>query len=557
MNGRRKLLLLPVVLALALVSAAGARVHSQQANKTLIISSSADPVLLDGALISDGESLRITDQIFNSLVGFKLGGSAVVPELAKSWKATNHGKKWTFHLRHGVRFSDGTRFNAAAVCFNFNRWYNLPGPMQNINVSYYWQTVFLGFHHPAAGSPGPSKSLYRGCKAKGKYTAIIRLSHPSSSVISALGLPNFGIASPKALKKYKADAGTVDATGVFHPAGTFSTRHPVGTGPWMLKSWTPNVKLVLVPNPLYWGKDKPKLKQVIYKPIPDNAARLQALQSGEVDAIDYVDPADFGTVRKDSKLKLLRRPTSTVGYFGLNQAKPPMNKLAVRQAVAYGLNRATIVHAFYGGSGQLANQFLPPSLVGWAKKGVPNYPYNPSKAKALLKGAGLTLPVPITLAYPTNVSRPYMPDPQRNAQAFAASLDNSGFKVTLTSAPWRPDYLGGATGGKWQTFLFGWIADYYDPQDFLNVHFGSATPQFGLKDASLFKALAKADAEPNLAKRAALYQAASIKVMKILPVVPYVWASAGTLAMKKKVRGYKVGPVGPVNEPWSLVSIGK
>jgi peptide/nickel transport system substrate-binding protein len=555
-RAKLKLVLAALVLALTLVATAGATGRAQQASNTLIFSSSADPILLDPAFISDGESLRITDQIFNSLVGFKLGGSAIVPELATSWKASPNGKTWTFRLRHGVRFSDGTRFNAAAVCVNFNRWYNLPGPLQNINVSYYWQTVFLGFHHPAAGSPGPSQSLYRGCTTKGKYSVTIHLSHASSSVISALGLPNFGIASPTALKKYKANAGTVDTTGVFHPTGTFATQHPVGTGPWMLKSWTPGVKLVLVPNPHYWGKDKPKLKEVVYRTIADNAARLQALESGEVNAIDQVDPADFGTVKSNASLKLVKRPTSAVGYVGMNQSMPPMNNLLVRQAVAYGLDRASLVSAFYGGAAQLANQFLPPTLVGFAKSGVPSYSYNPEKAKALLQQAGLKLPVSVTLAYPSSVSRGYMPDPQRNAQAFAASLDKSGFSVNLVTAPWRPDYLGNATNGKYQLFLLGWIADYFDPQDFLNVHFGSAIPEFGLNDPKLFAALAKADAEPDLAKRAKMYQQASIEVMKTLPVVPYVWASGGTLAMQKNVLGYVPGPIGPVNEPWSLVYFG-
>src|SRR5207245_5213644 len=145
----------------------------------------------------------------------------------------------------------------------------------------------------------PDKALYRGCKANGQYAVTLFLSHPSSSFISAIGLPNFGIASPTALKKYKADAGTVDANGVFHPTGTFSTRNPVGTGPWMLKTWQPGNKLELVPNPLYWGK-KPKLKRIIYRAIADNAARVQALESGEVNGIDYVDPADFGTVKGKS-----------------------------------------------------------------------------------------------------------------------------------------------------------------------------------------------------------------------------------------------------------------
>ena len=112
----------------------------------------------------------------------------------------------------GVKFQDGTPFNAAAVCFNFNRWFNFPGPLQTDAVTYYWNTVFGGFAHPATGSPGPDKSLYKGCKVVGQSKAIIFLtrSRPASSARSRLSV--FGMASPTALVKYKADAGTVTST---------------------------------------------------------------------------------------------------------------------------------------------------------------------------------------------------------------------------------------------------------------------------------------------------------------------------------------------------------
>jgi peptide/nickel transport system substrate-binding protein len=526
----------------------------QSATTTIVFGTEADPTLLDPSLVSDGPSLRATDQIFESLVGFKLGGTQVVPELATKWTTSKSGLAWTFTLRKGVKFSDGTPFNAAAVCFNFNRWFSFPAPLQSDALSYYWITVFQGFRNPAAGNPGPDKALYKGCKAHGNYSVSLLLTRRSSSFLAAIGLPNFGIASPTALKKYDADAGTVDATGVFHPTGSFATQHPVGTGPYMLSSWQIGSKLELVANPKYWGP-KPKLQRVIFRPIGDTAARLQALQTGEIQGMDGVNPADFGTIRSNKGLKLLQRAPFSVGYVGINQSLPPMDKLQVRQALAYGLDRKTVATAFYAGQGTTANQFLPPALFGFAKKGVPDYSYNPDKAKQLLQSAGLSLPVKIDFWYPTNVSRPYMPDPARNFQAFQASLEKSGFNVVPHSAPWRPDYRGAVGVGKAQVFLLGWIADFADPADFLNVHFGTHTDQFGFNNASLFSLLAKADAEPNYEKRVALYQQASVQVMKFLPVVPYVWASSA-VAVKSNVKGYVPGPIGPVNEPFAHVSVG-
>jgi peptide/nickel transport system substrate-binding protein len=542
-----------LVAVMAAGSALAVTVKAQKGG-TIVFGTEADAALLDPSLVSDGPSLEVTDNIFESLVGFKLGGTTVVPELATSWKASKNGLAWTFQLRKGVKFSDGTAFNAAAVCTNYTRWFHFPAPLQSDALSYYWQTVFGGFAKPAPGGLGPDKSLYKGCKARGQYAVSLLLTRRSSSFLAAIGLPNFGIASPAALKKYDADGGTVDANGVFHPSGTFATQHPIGTGPFMLKSWTPGDKIELVKNPNYWGK-KADLDRVIFRPIGDVAARFQALQTGELNGYTGVPSQDFNAIKGNSKFKLLVRPPFAVGYVGMNQGIPPMNNPLVRQAVAYGLDRAAVVKAFYGADAKVANQFLPPALFGNAKKGVPNYSYNPEKAKSLLRQAGLTLPVKIDFYYPTNVSRPYMPTPDRNFQAFAASLEKSGFQVTPHSAPWRPDYRAALQAGKYQLFLFGWIADFGDPANFLNVHFGSFTKQFGFTNQKLFTQLQNADAEADAAKRTKLYEQASIDVMKYLPVVPYVWAGSA-VALQKNVNGYRVGPIGPTNEPFSIVTIG-
>ena len=137
---------------------------------------------------------------------------------------------------------------------------------------------------------------------------------------------------------------------------------------------------------------------------------------------------------------MLDRPAFNVAYVTINQAVKPFDNPLVRQAVAYGLDRAGVVKSFYAGRGKVANEFMPPEVVGYSKD-VTKYPYNPEKAKQLLQQAGLTLPVEVEFWYPTDVSRPYMPDPARNFQAFAASLNKSGFKVVPKSAPWRPDYV--------------------------------------------------------------------------------------------------------------------
>ena len=547
-----KLALAITALALVVTTAAFAASNRTHAKDTFVVGAEGDPVLLDGSLVSDGTSLRVTFQIFEGLVRNKPGSLAIEPSLATSWKASKNGLAWTFALRKGVKFTDGTPFNSAAVCANFTRWWYRPADLQGDDISYYWNTVFGGYAKPATGGNGPDKSLYRGCKTAGPNVVRILISRRSSSFLGALALANFAIGSPTALKKYKADEGTVGADGQFRPTGTFATTNPVGTGPYKLVSWKIGDKLVLVRNDSYWGP-KAKAKTVIVRPISDNTARLQALQTGEIDFANNLTPQDVAVVKGNSSLKVVFRPAFNVGYVGMNQKIAPLNNLKVRQAVAYGLDRKSVVDAFYGGQGQLADQFLPPLVEGFAKKGVPQYTYNPEKAKQLLQDAGLKLPVSLEFWYPTDRPRGYMPDPPRNFQAFAASLEKSGFKIIPKPGQWRGGYVTGVLGGQAALYLFGWTGDFGDPANFLNVHFGAATDQFGFDDAKLFTLLGKADAETNIPTRVKLYQQASVYVMQQLPMVPYVHTTVG-LGFKKNVTGYITSPV--ELESYATVTVG-
>jgi peptide/nickel transport system substrate-binding protein len=532
------------------VSGAGHKQSRTAKSSTLVFAGAADPVVLDGALVSDGESLRAIDQIFDTLVTLKPGTTTVVPDLAKSWKNSGHGKTWIFHLRHGVKFQDGTKFNAKAVCYNFKRWYNFSGPFQDPDATYYWQTVFLGFHHNAAGS-GLQKSLFKSCKAKGKYTAKIKLAKPFGPFIPAMSLPSFSIASPKALKKYHADSAKI-VNGVFTPTGSYGFKHPTGTGPFKFKSWRIGDRLVLVRNPHYWGK-KAKLKKLIIRPIGDATARLQALQTGEIMGYDLVSPEHIKTIKHSSKMRLLKRPGFNVGYVTIHQGKgSPMNSLKVRQAVAYGLNRKALVRIAYPPGAVVAKEFQPPQLFGWTKK-VKSYSYKPSKAKSLLNSSPCHVPCHIDFWYPSSISRQYMPNPKRNFEVFQAGLTAAGFRVTAHTAPWRPDYVKKVDLGQAGDLnLIGWNGDYGDPDDWLGIFFGAYSAQFGFHNSKIFHTLQKARQSTNQAKRIKLYKKANQMIMKTLPGVPYVH-SPSFLAFQKRVKGYHPSPVGI--EPFSKVYI--
>ena len=159
---------------------------SGNAIDTLIYAGASDPTYLDPALVSDGESFRVTKQIFESLVDFAPGTTKIIPALARSWSVAKDGKTYTFNLRSGVKFHDGTAFNAAAVCANFNRWYNFSGPFQDASATYYYQTVFSGFRRNENSTLG--KPLYSSCRAASPTKAVIKAAATAAiSSVTATG----------------------------------------------------------------------------------------------------------------------------------------------------------------------------------------------------------------------------------------------------------------------------------------------------------------------------------------------------------------------------------
>jgi peptide/nickel transport system substrate-binding protein len=517
---------------------------------TLVFAGAADPVSLDGALVSDGESIRVITQIFETLINLKPGTTELEPGLATDWEVSPDAKTYTFSLREGVKFHDGTDFNAAAVCANFDRWYNFKGPLQSPSASYYYGAFFGGFKKNE--SEDLSDPLYKSCEARNPTTAVVTLTRPSASLLGALVQQAFSIASPTALKKYKADAGTLDPDTGFKPSGTFGTQHPSGTGPFEFVSWTREDRLVLKRFEGYWG-DKAKLDQLIIRPIADNAARLQALQNDEIQGYDLVEPQDVATIQGDDNLKILDRPAFNVAYVGINQKKAPFDDLKVRQAVAYGLDREAVVNNFYGGRGVVAKEMMPPEVEGYADD-VTEYKYDPAKAKQLLQQAGVKMPLKVDFWYPSDVSRPYMPNPKNNFEAFSASLNKSGFKVVPHTAPWDPDYLGRVDEGTAGDLnLIGWTGDFADADNFIGTFFQDYSPQFGFRDPKLFKLLDNAEIESDRAKRIDMYKEANRMIMEELPAVPYAHTKPA-LAFRKDVNGFVPSPT--TNELFSTVTIG-
>ena len=348
-----------VVMAVMALACGGGSGQDRTGGGTLVLAQLFEPRTLDPALDSSIVQFVVVAPIFETLVRVKPGSTEIVPGLARSWEASPDGRSWTFRLQPGVAFHDGTPFNAQAVCANFERWYHFTGIAQS--VSRFWRQLMRGY--ATAEGPSAVPSLYRSCDVRAEHELTVNLTNTAGALIPSLALPAFAIASPDALRRYEADK--VTGTGS-DPRfeGTFGTQHPIGTGPFRFESWTRQDKVVLVRNDRYWGS-KPDLERLVIRRIDDGAARRQALQSGEIDGYIPVDPGDLEGLRR-AGFAVFEQPGLNVGYIALNQAKPPLDNLKVRQAIAHAIDEETLVRAKYPASAEVARQFLPPGLWGRA-----------------------------------------------------------------------------------------------------------------------------------------------------------------------------------------------
>lgn len=545
-----KVLVTSLALAFALASCAqsdregGSGSDSKDAGGTFVFASSSDPVMLDPAMASDGETFRIARQIYEGLVSTKPGTTELAPNLAKSWESSADGKTFTFELQEGVKFHDGTEFNAEAVCTNFDRWYNWKGINQSENITYYYGKLFRGY------KTGENKGIYESCAADAPTKVTVKLNAPFASFIDAMTLPAFSMQSPAALKEYNADdtAGSEDDPRF----SAYATEHPTGTGPFKFVKWERGQLVELVRNEEYWGP-KAKVEKAIIRVISDPQARTQELQAGNIDGYDLVAPADLQPLEDDG-FQIEKRPAFNILYLGMNQKNKDLKDIKVRQAISYAIDKEAIVKQSLPKGSQTATQFMP-DLVNGFNPDVTKFDYDPEKAKQLLKEAGkenLTL----KFAYPTGVSRPYMPTPEDTFVTVRTQLEAVGIKIKPVAAKWSPDYLDMVQGSKGtdkhDIHFLGWTGDYNDPDNFVGVFFGSKANEWGFENKSLFDNLKKARELETKDEQAKAYSDVEEQIAKFIPGVPLAHP-APSLAFGKAVKGYEPSPV--QDEVWNVITL--
>ena len=493
----------------------------EESPQVLVFGRGGDSVSLDPAIVTDGESFKVTQNLFETLLNFGEKDTSIHPGLAESWEISEDNLQYTFKLQQGVKFHDGTDFNAEAVVKNVDRW--KAGTEEQF---YYFNSMFKA----------EGEDIITEVIAEDEHTVIFKLSRPQAPFLKNLAMSPFGIASPTA----------------FEAAGDTFGDTPVGTGPFKFVDWKRSNSITIEKFEDYWQDGLPKLERIIFRYIQDNSARLNELMAGSIDLADGINPSDGASIESNSELQLIERPSMNIGYLGLTNTRPPFDNKLVRQAVNHAIDKQAIVDAFFEGRAQVAVNPMPPSISGYNDE-ITGYEYNPEKAKELLAEAGYDGAEIELWAMP--VARPYMPDGMKVAEVIQKNLEDVGIPSKIVTYDWAV-YLEKTKDGEADAFMLGWTGDNGDADNFIYTlldkdNIGSNNYAYYSND-KVHELLIAAQTETDENARIDLYKQAQELIHDDAPWAPLAH-STPLLAGKSTVKGYQPHPTG--SEVLSNVSI--
>lgn len=480
---------------------------------TLVFAQAQDAVTLDPHDATDGFSVNNTSNAFDTLVRFRPDTTQVEPSLAESWTVSADGLVWTFKLRRGVRFHDGTPFNSEAVVFNYQRQADAKHP----------------YHHGAFEYAGFTFQNVKSVTAVDAQTVRFTLSARFAPFITNMAMFSTGIASPTAIRKFGKDF----------------FKNPVGTGPFKFVEWVQKDHVTWEANREYWA-GRPCVDRLIVRGIPDNTVRLLEMERGTVHMMDQVNPPDYDRIRRNQNLALFTGPGLNVGYVAMNVEKEPFNDVRIRRAVNHAVNKAALVRAFYGGIGQPAKNPMPPTIWGY-NDAVKPYEYSVAKAKQLLAEAGYPNGFSTELWWP-NRARPYLTQPPKIAEALQQQLAQAGIRAKLVTMEWGT-YLKRTSEAEHPMAILGWIGDNGDPDNFLyvlldkdNAKKGNASNIAFYGNSAVHDLLIRAQQVSDQSRRAAFYRQAQELIARDAPWVPLVHA-ARVGAYRRQVQNFSLHPL--------------
>ena len=408
-----------------------------------------DSAALDPAQGPDANTAQIVSMIYNGLVKSDVNLN-VVPDQATSWDISPDNKVYTFHLRTGLTFSDGTPITAQTYVYT---WTRALLPEVKSGVASFFEANIVGANDVNAGK---TKTL-TGVKALDDQTLQVTLTQPTPYFLEELTNSLFFPLNRQIVEKY----GQADWPN--HVAGS-----AVGSGPFMIKEWNHKVEMILVPNPHYYGP-KTKLTEVDMFFVADPPTALKAYEAKQYDFVWNITPQDQQGVKNTAGF--IRKSLLQSDLLFFNNKMPPFNKSAVRQAFAYAINKALLVHAVFKDAVVVAQTIIPPGMPGY-QPNYPGIPYDRTKAKTLLQSVypDVSKIPSITFSYPNSQVTP----------AEAATLqqmwqDALGVRVNLNAVDLTA-YNAETANHQIQFGFTQWSADFPDPYDWLTLNLFSTAP---------------------------------------------------------------------------------
>jgi dipeptide transport system substrate-binding protein len=499
------------------------------AANTLTVCTEANPdgfdVVQYNALVTTNAS---ADPLMNRLVEYDAESGRVVPSLATRWTVSRDGRTYTFTLRDKVSFhrTDYFRptraFNADDVVFTFERMLDPSNP--------WYKTAASGYPH-ATSMQYPT--LIQTIRALNPQTVQFVLTHPDSTFLSSLTMGFASIYSAEYARQLMASG---------HPE-TLNAR-PIGTGPFVFKSYVKDSTIRYDANPTYFG-GKPRLRQLIFAITPSPSVRLQKLKAGECQIALSPMPQDIMGARGDRTLQVQSAPAFMTAFVAMNSQKKPFDDVRVRRAVNMAFDHASYLNAVFSGSATEAVLPFPPNTWSYDDKIRP-WPHDVDKAKQLLTQAGYPQGFDTTIWLRPTGSM-LNPNPRAGAELLQADLARIGIRAKIQVIEWG-ELIRRGKAGEHDMLFMGWAGDNGDPDNFLTPQFSCAAVKSGTNfarycDPKLDKLIADGKRTSDVKARSKLYREAQKIIHDQALWLPLAHPTLYVLT-SKKISGYHVNPFG-------------
>ena len=447
---------------------------------------------LDTISVYGLQEFQISRQMMEPLLDLTQDGS-LTPVLAESWSPSDGGATWTFNLRRGVKFHDGTPFDAKSVVATIQRAKSAKISQQSF--------AFVDFQDPPV-------------QVIDDYTVAFKSKTPTASLpynLVAVYMMPAAIASDPAYDNKAFDGA-------------------IGTGPFKLTSFNVDGDTTMEANPNYWQTGQPAAAQLVHRPIIEPSAMVAAVKAGEVDLAEGISVDLLSTLQSDTNLQLIQSHLWQIDFFILNTAYEPLSHPQVRQAINFAIDRETLTKDVYGAGTPIAS-YPPKGLVGYDAK-LPANPYDPAKAKQLLASAGLSSGFDLEVLYPAGT---YIKD-KEVSQYIADQLRQVGIHASVTAGEANAT-RNGYREGKYQMGMLSSIAVTGDADRYFEERMVQDAYKSGYHDDQVISLIKQAAGETDIAKRQAEYEQVQ-DIMWQAPPVIYLYQIDWTYAAKKTLGGF-------------------